>query len=43
MSGQLTDDEGKALTSEGFEGYLKKPFTIQQVIQSIEDAVAVVY
>lgn len=43
MSGQLTDDEGKALMTQGFEGYLKKPFTIQQVIQSIEDAVAVVY
>ncbi|HEY4330178.1 MAG TPA: response regulator [Phycisphaerae bacterium] len=43
MSGQLTDEEGKALTSQGFEGYLKKPFTIQQVIQAIEDAVAVVY
>jgi excisionase family DNA binding protein len=43
MSGQLTDDEGKALMMQGFEGYLKKPFTIQQVIQSIEDAVAVVY
>jgi len=43
MSGQLTDDEGKALMTQGFEGFLKKPFTIQQVIQSIEDAVAVVY
>jgi len=43
MSGQLTDDEGKALLSQGFEGFLKKPFTIQQVIQAIEDAVAVVY
>jgi excisionase family DNA binding protein len=43
MSGQLTDDEGKALLSQGFESYIKKPFTIQQVIQAIEDAVAVVY
>lgn len=43
MSGQLTDDEAKALLTQGFEGYLKKPFTIQQVIQAIEDAVAVVY
>ena len=43
MSGQLTDDEGKTLLTEGFESFLKKPFTIQQVIQSIEDAVAVVY
>jgi excisionase family DNA binding protein len=43
MSGQLTDDEGKSLLTQGFESFLKKPFTIQQVIQAIEDAVAVVY
>ncbi len=43
MSGQLTDEEAKALLTQGFEGFLKKPFTIQQVIQAIEDAVAVVY
>ncbi len=43
MSGQLTDEEAKTLLTQGFEGYLKKPFTIQQVIQAIEDAVAVVY
>ena len=43
ISGQLTDDDGKALLTQGFESYLKKPFTIQQVIQAIEDAVAVVY
>jgi excisionase family DNA binding protein len=43
MSGQLTDEEANALPTQGFEGYLKKPFTIQQVIQAIEDAVAVVY
>ncbi len=43
MSGHLTDDEGLALTQSGFDGFLKKPFTMQSVIQSIEDAVAVVY
>jgi len=43
MSGQLTEEDAKALLTQGFEGYLKKPFTIQQVIQGIEDAVAVVY
>jgi excisionase family DNA binding protein len=43
MSGQLTDDEARALLTQGFEGFLKKPFTVQQVIQAIEDAVAVVY
>jgi excisionase family DNA binding protein len=43
MSGHLTDDEGAALTHSGFDGFLKKPFTMQGVIQAIEDAVAVVY
>lgn len=43
MSGQLTDAEGAALLTQGFEGFLKKPFTVQGVIQAVEDAVAVVY
>ena len=43
MSGQITDAEASTLLHQGFDGYLKKPFTIQQVIQTIEDAVAVVY
>jgi excisionase family DNA binding protein len=43
MSGQVADEEAKALLQQGFDGYLKKPFTIQQVVQTIEDAVAVVY
>jgi excisionase family DNA binding protein len=43
MSGQLTDDDGKALLTQGFEAFIKKPFTVQQVIQAVEDAVAVVY
>jgi len=43
MSGQLTDEEGAALMTQGFEGFLKKPFTVQGVIQAVEDAVAVVY
>jgi DNA-binding response OmpR family regulator len=43
MSGQLTDDDGAALLHQGFDGFLKKPFTMQGVIQKIEDAVAVVY
>ena len=43
MSGQITDMEASILLQQGFDGYLKKPFTITQVIDSIEDAVAVVY
>jgi excisionase family DNA binding protein len=43
MSGHLTEEEGQALQKEGFDGFLKKPFSMQQVVQTIEDAVAVVY
>lgn len=43
MSGQLTDEDAKVLLQQGFEGYLKKPFQIKQVIESIEDAIAIVY
>ena len=43
MSGQLSDADAAALLHQGFDGYLKKPFHIQQVIQTIEDAVALVY
>jgi len=43
MSGQVTDMEASVLLQQGFDGYLKKPFTITQVIESIEDAIAVVY
>lgn len=43
MSGQITDAEAAVLLQSGFDGFLKKPFTITQVIEAIEDAVAVVY
>jgi CheY-like chemotaxis protein len=43
MSGKLTDDEAKALLSQGFDGFLRKPFHVRQVIEAIEDATAVVY
>jgi len=43
MSGKMTEDELKALTQGGFDGYLKKPFHVRQVIEAIEDAMAVVY
>jgi excisionase family DNA binding protein len=43
MSGKLSDDELKALGTTGFDGYLKKPFHVRQVIEAIEDATAVVY
>ena len=43
VSGKLTDEEAKGLTSAGFDGFLRKPFHVRQVIEAIEDAVAVVY
>ena len=43
MSGKLSEDEAKALAASGFDGFLKKPFHVRQVIESIEDAMAVVY
>jgi len=43
MSGKMTEEELKALTTQGFDGYLKKPFHVRQVIECIEDATAVVY
>ena len=43
MSGKLTDGQAHALLQKGFDGYLKKPFHVRQVIEAIEDATAVVY
>jgi len=43
MSGKLTDGQAKGLLNGGFDGYLKKPFHVRQVIEAVEDAVAVVY
>jgi len=43
MCGRLTDGQTTRLTCSGFDGVLRKPFTVKQVIDSIENAVAVVY
>jgi excisionase family DNA binding protein len=43
MSGNITDQDAAVLLQQGFDGYLKKPFNITQVIETVEDAVAVVY
>ncbi len=43
MSGKLTDGQAHQLLQNGFDGYLKKPFNIRQVINTIEDATAMVY
>jgi CheY-like chemotaxis protein len=44
MSGKMTDAEAKGLLGTGgFDGFLRKPFHVRQVIEAIEDATAVVY
>jgi len=43
MSGKMTEDEVKGLLATGFDGFLRKPFHVRQVIEAVEDAMAVVY
>lgn len=43
MCGRLSDGQTTRLTCSGFDGVLRKPFTVRQVIASIESAVAIVY
>ena len=43
VSGKMTDEEAKGLLASGFDGFLRKPFHVRQVIEAVEDAVAVVY
>jgi len=43
MSGKLTDGQVAQLTHQGYDGALRKPFSVRQVIDSIEGAHALVY
>jgi len=43
MSGKLTDGQAHQLIQKGFDGYLKKPFHVRQVIDCVEEATAMVY
>lgn len=43
MSSKLTDGQVAQLTHQGYDGALKKPFSVRQVIDAIEGAHAVVY
>jgi excisionase family DNA binding protein len=43
MSGTITDEAAQGLHPQGFDGFLRKPFHVRQVIEAIEDATAVVY
>ena len=43
MSGKLTDGQVTQLPHQGFDGALRKPFSVRQVIDAVEGAHAVVY
>ncbi len=43
MSSKLTDGQTAQLLHQGFDGALRKPFSVRQVIEVIEGANAVVY
>ena len=43
MSGNLPEADAAALLTNGFDGFLRKPFHVRQVIEAVEDAMAVVY
>ena len=43
MSGKLTDGQAQALKGHGFDGFLKKPFQIRQVVEAIEAATNLVH
>jgi len=43
MSGKMSEQEAQGLLAGGFDGFLRKPFHVRQVIEAIEDAMAVVY
>jgi len=43
MSGKLTDGQVAQLGHQGYDGSLRKPFSVRQVIDAIEGAHAVVY
>ncbi|MCC6662031.1 MAG: response regulator [Phycisphaerales bacterium] len=38
MSGKLTDGQAGSLKGQGFDGFLRKPFQVRQVVEAIEAA-----
>jgi DNA-binding response OmpR family regulator len=38
MSSKLTDGQVHGLRAQGFDSFLKKPFQVRQVVESIEAA-----
>lgn len=42
MSGKLTDGQAVGLRGQGYDGFLKKPFQVRQVVEAIESAMNLV-
>ncbi|MBL9031104.1 MAG: response regulator [Phycisphaerae bacterium] len=43
MSGKLTDGQAQGLRAQGFDGFLKKPFSVRQVVDAVEAATNIVH
>lgn len=43
MSGKLTDGQAAQLRRQGFDGFLRKPFQLRQVVEAIEKANSLVH
>ncbi|MCF7957531.1 MAG: response regulator, partial [Phycisphaerae bacterium] len=43
ITSSLTEGEGQALLQQGFDAYLFRPFDVKQMIECIDDALAIVY
>jgi excisionase family DNA binding protein len=43
MSGKLTDGQAQGLRSAGYDGFLKKPFPVRDVVRMIESVTSVVH
>ncbi len=42
-SGAITPGQGQALIQDGFDNYIRKPFEFRQLIQLIDDALAIIH
>lgn len=40
MSGKLTDEEAKGLLSSGFDMFIRKPFHVKKVVETVESVMA---
>lgn len=43
ITSSLTEGEAQALLQQGFDGYLCRPFDIKQLVQCVDDAMAIIH